>query len=557
MIPAIHFLLTFWLEKSLFIFENNFEFAIEVARAEVVSDKAESIIVYVLSKLCAALIIVLFWKMIFGMAKKKISPSTSILFGVIFMVGLVIGIFYYPSNFSLAIDNYVNYAMAIRFIPTYWQFIFTGAVYAGSMMVVPHPIGIFVFQWMAFVGVVGYIYTKVEVWLKGSSIKYATLAFFLLPETYYIIFDAYRNNYYTMLCMFYFAYLFFTARREEKKNSLVEMLVIAVVSAFLMVWRSEGILIGAIGLLYLFFFAYKLNWKRVLAIVATLVCSFMILSSLQDIGAKKYYGEDYMIVNTTEVLRGIFNNPNAVASEEDIAAIEAIVPIQVLKERGLDGYRNYNWTMGRLDFNQSLADDETASAYMAAYYRIILNNMTDFLNVQANNFFAAMQINAMHIVYSYMGGTYTELEPFVYYRWEIGQAELYDIYLTEQWMESDFRNFFNSVFTWCMQVWREFWVNTGLSGQMHALALMADIVILCVELINLFTKRTGKSLGFAMIFLVLIGEFAAVVLFMPVGRSAYLYPMLYSSYMLIFLYVMDKIMDKKNMPKELETANEK
>ena len=41
-------------------------------------------------------------------------------------------------EFNLEIDNYTNYAMAIRFLPTYWQGIFTGAVYAGGLLFFPH-----------------------------------------------------------------------------------------------------------------------------------------------------------------------------------------------------------------------------------------------------------------------------------------------------------------------------------------------------------------------------------------------------------------------------------
>lgn len=42
-----------------------------------------------------------------------------------------------------------------------------------------------------------------------------------------------------------------------------------------------------------------------------------------------------------------WNYVNEIArAEEDLAANEAVVPVQVLKEAGMTGYRNYNFTMG-------------------------------------------------------------------------------------------------------------------------------------------------------------------------------------------------------------------
>lgn len=551
LIPVLHFLATFLIERSRFIFSRNWSYVNEIARADVISDKAELVITYIISKIFAGIIIFLLWKMIFGVVNGRIPKSCVILFGVIYLIGLVVGWFFFPDMFSLAIDNYTTYSQSIRFLPTYWQSIYTGGLYAGFMMIVPHPFAIFAFQWLAFVAVVAYIYCKVDGWLAGSGAKYLVLLFFVLPETYDLVFDAYRNNYYAMLCMFYFAYLFFAARKGEKKDHIAEMIVITVLSAFIMVWRSEGILIGAAGMLYLCLFAYKLHWKRLLSLGVVFICSFCLLSSLQDIGAKKYYGEDYMIINTTDVLYGIFNDPNANLSyegaEEDLAAIEAVVPVQVLKEAGMTGYRNYNFTMGRPNFNQSLADDETAAAYMAAYYRIISKNVAGYLNIQANVFFQALQIDAKHIAYDYQGEKISNLEYFDYYRWKIGRSELKDTFYTEVWEVNEIRILVNSIFAWMMQMWRELWNNTGINVILHAVAIIADILIVCVEFIKWIVEKKGKHFGNFMLFTVLIGEFAAVLLFMPVGRRAYMFPMLYSSYLLIFLYVGEKIKASKQV----------
>lgn len=543
-LPAIHFILTFFLEKNIFLYTDNFDFVNEIARNDYISDKAEMVIVYILSKICAGIIIWLLWRLIFGVIKRKIAIKPVIVFGIIFLIGVAIGVFYYPNMMSISIDNYTNYSMAIRFLPTYWQSIYTGAVYAGSMMVFPHPFGIYLFQWMAFVATIAYIYEGLERVFAGRNFKYFSLILFFLPETFYVVFDAYRNNYYAILCLFYFAYLIFTLRNKEKQFYMSEMIPMALLSAFIMVWRSEGILIGLGGMIILLV-AYRINWKKILVLLAVFVCTFFATNSIQDIGSKKYYGEDYMIVNTVDVLSNIFNNPNAnldyEGAEDDLLAIEFVVPVQVVKEYGLTGYRNYNWTCGRPNFNQSLVDDETAADYMSAYYRIILNNLETYLNVQTNCFYTALQINAPHPTYSYTGEKQTFLSSFEYNRWLVGSEEVRDTYLTTEWEENEVRGYGFTIVTWIVTVLRELWNATGLNTLLHTGVILINVILLIVEAIKAVLYKEKKSLEYLVYFLVLLGETAAVFLFMPVGRAAYLYPVLYVSYFVIFFYFAEKL----------------
>lgn len=176
--PIIHFLLTFLWERSLFLFSSsNWDYFITEARSDYVSNTAESVIVYIISKILAGLLIFLLWKLIFAIIKKRISKSKIVLFGIIYLIGFVIGIISFPSIFGLEIDNFTNYMQAIRFLPNYWQSIFTGTVYIGCMMVIPHPFSIFMFQWLSFVIVIAYVYTGIERFLQKGKCKYIALLF--------------------------------------------------------------------------------------------------------------------------------------------------------------------------------------------------------------------------------------------------------------------------------------------------------------------------------------------------------------------------------------------
>lgn len=542
-VPLIHFILTFFLERKIFIFSGNFEFVNEIARNDYISDKAEMVIVYILSKLTAAIIIWLMWKFVFNVIKGRHNKKTLILFGIIFVIGVVMGAFYFPNVMPHAIDNYTNYAMAIRFLPTYWQSVYTGVVYAGSMMVIPHPFGIFVFQWMAFWATILYIYVGLDRVFQGKNIKYFSLILLFLPETFYVVFDAYRNNYYAILCLFYFAYLIFSLRNKEKQFHIGEMISMTALSAFIMVWRSEGVLIGLGGMLVLLI-AYRIKWKKILVLLCVFICTFFITNGIQEIGSKKYYGQDYMIINTADVLCSIFNNPDANLSyegaEDDLLAIEMVVPVQVLKESGATGYRDYNWTSGRPNFNQSLASDQAAADYMAAYYRIIFNNIDSYLNVQTNCLYQALQIDGLCPYFAYSGEKTTVLEPFQYTRWEIGREEWETTYGTADWEINETRKMGFAIVQWAVTLLRTLLESTGINTFLHVGMLIANVTLLIVEAIKGFFCKEKKSLEYMLYFLILLGETAAIFLFMPVGRAAYFYPIIYVSYFLIFFYFAEK-----------------
>ena len=254
--------------------------------------------VYLLSKIWAGIIIWILWKIIFGIFYKRISKETSVLFLSIYIIGVFVGLISFPDSLGLSIDNYYTYAYAIRFLPTYWHSIFTGALYAGSMMVIPHPFSIFLFQWMAFNLIAAYIYSGINKFWTGRKYKFCVLLLYCLPETYYTVFDPYRSHYYTIFCVFYFSYLFFAIKEKEKHNNLQSMVLIAILSSFIMVWRSEGLFIGVGGFLCALIFIFELNIKRVFFIIITFTVSFLCFHKIQGIGSEKYYGQDYMFINT-------------------------------------------------------------------------------------------------------------------------------------------------------------------------------------------------------------------------------------------------------------------
>ncbi|MBO6129211.1 MAG: hypothetical protein J6P79_09985 [Pseudobutyrivibrio sp.] len=534
-IPALHILLTFILERLIFSFSwDNLEFKTSIARTDYfISDKAEMIITYILSKLVAVIIILLVWKLVFCLIDRKISKEIIRLFGIIYLVGLLVGVFLYPAIFGLEVDNYANYALAVRFLPTYWHSIFTGAVYAGCMMVIPHPIAIFLVQWSCFVATIAFIYKGVNDITGGSKAKYGSLLFFVMPWTYEVVCDAYRNDYYTILCLFYFSFIFF-AFKSGKGLNRQQIVIAALLSAFVMVWRSEGLFVGFGGFIFLLLFCAKTDKKNIIKAVVVMLCSFILLHSIQGIGTKKYYGKDYVLINSTGVLNNIFNDPYADLSyegaDEDLGNIEAVIPVQILKESGISGYRDYNFTNGIPDANQTLASDEVASAYMKSYYRIVLHNIKDYVKRQLSCMCYAMQLNVSPTTYTYTDGVYTELDSFVYEQRELGKEEFLNTPFTSAWEQNNFRRLVSNMIMPLILKWQGF---VGLNILLSSLAILGIIRLFIHEIAEAFKNRQLRN-AYLFMSLIILAELCAIAAFIPEGRPYYLFPMLYSCYLTIY-----------------------
>ena len=539
-IPIIHFMLTFLWERKVFVFSEPYT-DMMVRENHFLNNLGESVLVYIMSKTIALVLIFLLWKLVFGIINNRIQVSALHLFEVIFIAGIIVGLFFFPSMMAMEVDNWGNYASAIRFWPTYWHSIFTGALYGGCVMALPHPFSLFFFQWLSFVTVIAYIFYGIEKHYSSKNWKYFSLLFFFLPENYQIVFNPYRNNYYTVLCLFYFSYIVFSHLDVTRKEfHIKEGIVIAVLSAFIMVWRSEGMLVGAFGMLYLFVFVYQYSIKKTLSIIVVLLFVLLILNKVSNVGNEKYYGRDYMIVNTPNVLYNIFNDPNInieyEGAQEDLAAINAVTPLEILQQYGLYGARCYNYEQ-RGDIVRTLADDETADEYMRAYYRIVIHNFTNYMNYQTNVFFSALQIKADKPTYSYTGEDYMELKPFPFTFTPAEMKYFKDSLGTTAWENNRLRILLYSILNGLFILWCDLWKDSGINGILHSLAIIWDIGIIFVESYYLIRKKNLEHAGRLLLFLIPLGELASIFLFMPEPREQYLYPPLYTSYLLLLIYI--------------------
>lgn len=280
-IPILHFIISFCWEKVIFINPGSEDTRALIARNDAISYHTEIMITYILSRIFCFILIWLIWKLIFYIFSREIKRSDLIILGVIYFCVLAAGVIIFPDLFgTIEIDNYTNYSTAIRFLPTYWHSIFTGALYAGCLMVIPHPISLFIFQWSLFFGAVSYIYLGVKKLYPDGFLKYFPLLLLLLPESYYLIFNAYRNNYYAVLVMFYIAYIFFRALDKNINERGIDIVRFSLLTSFVMVWRSEGILIGVGGIVVYLFNALRISRANLKKIVMLTIAVIVYLVDL-------------------------------------------------------------------------------------------------------------------------------------------------------------------------------------------------------------------------------------------------------------------------------------
>lgn len=544
LVPLIHFLLSFMWERFAFTYSDVWiYFNTKVRDENVITNQGEMILVWLLSRIFSLLIIWVIWKAIFYVWDGNVRKNDIVILGTIFLIGSTIAVFLYPDSLGMEIDNYANYLMAIRFRPTYWQSIYTGALYAGSMMVLPHPIAISFVQWVLFWETISYIFLNIRKFCDNTMLEYLPLVLFILPESYMIAYNSYRNDYYTILLLFYISYSFF-AIEEQKNKKIPTNITFAALTSFVMVWRKEGIIIG-FGTIIIWMISYCLVDKkeRLRTILSFLICFALavgLMVRIDSVGSAKYYGNDYRIINTTDVLYGIFNDPNVrlnyEGADEDLKAIESIVPVEVLKEQGMEGYRNYNWTKGYADFNQTLATDENSQRYLKAYRRIIWNNLKTYLDIQSNKFCTALQLGVVSENYRYDGEATVQLENYVYGNWKLGRAKVMTTPETKWWLNNQIRIVGNAIIQAAVNMWWGLLINSGVNQLLHVCALISAIVMVLVEFIRLINKKK-ISIKIVIAMGTILAEGLAVLLFMPEGREAYLYPVLYAIYLLLLLYV--------------------
>lgn len=538
-VTLIHFLLSFFYERLIFDFSEDRSVVLSIAKNNIVSDHFEFVESYLFSKLFAFLFIFLLWKIVFYVSS-HISKSM-IIHLVIFAVGTVVLLLSWPAVFAASEDNFVTLSYALRFYPEYWHSAYSSFVYAGLMMVFPHPASITFLQWFFFMSLVGYISERIKAIpvFRGQGL-YIAYIMVVVPEWFLLISNAYRTEQYAILCVFYISILALDMI-EKKKRSTSDIILLAVLSAFISVWRSEGIILGFLAFLASLIFSYKESFKKVCLYMLGFILLFILIALPQKLGDQKYYGKDYSYINSFPTLANILNSNNGVLKEyegieKDLEAINKVVPIDLVKAYGMEGYRRYNFSNGRNDINQSLSDKETASEYMSAYYRLVLHNPVIYAKTQLSMLLYISGIkNYTYIEHCSILGEWEDIDNYTYYGWGIGKDDLNSMPLVSDISKSHFLNEFSSIVLDTVITIRTILKSIYIRTITIVAIPLAEIYVVIYELIMLI-KRKPHCTGLGALALILLGQAFAISLVMPAAVIAYFHAYLNCSSILLILY---------------------
>ncbi len=393
---AFHILMTFlWANRVL---KNIGEIAIgSKAVREVISRNVENIMAYIFSEFFAILLICLFWKLVFYVISHF--RKSHIVFLTLFFAGAILLLLSWPAVFVRSNDNLITYSSAVRLTPDYWHSAYSSFIYAGCLLFFPADFMITIIQWAFFVFMLAYFYYRTE--NVAPKLKYLVFAFFLLPDTLLVIMDSYRICQYTIVVLIYAGLIMFDVI-EKRERKTWEHIAIAMLGAFLAVWRNEGIIFcSAFFLMYVICTGSRSLWKKAQRMILY-AALFGIILLPQKIGEIKYYGKDYQIINSLHTLQTLLNDPETNLdydrAKEDLSAIETVLPVDIIKEYGLDGYRRYNYNFkGNMDINQSSFRKEESSAYLSAYASILFHNPQSIVKLEWDNLLYTL--SAKHVFF--------------------------------------------------------------------------------------------------------------------------------------------------------------
>ena len=359
-----------------------------------------------------------------------------------------------------------------------------------------------------------------------------------MPGVYRFFTNSYRTESYGLLCVFLIS---MTAMDivDQRKRGIPELVLNLLLCAFVGVWRTEGIILGVLLFLVQLLFIYRLRPRKSILCFLGLLLAFGLFSVPQKLGDIKYYGKDYSFINSLPTLKNILASPKSNLSydgvTEDLEALGAVTPVEILRYYGMEGYRRYNYANGRGDINQSLADDETAAAYMRAYYRMVAHNLPIYAKTQISMLLNMLMIKPYYYVEYSDQLPVNDLPPWKLMTWEYGKEDLNDAAGVTAWKNS-------RLHILCVEVASK--IGNFISGilrriHFYSLVLVAiplyEIFIFFHEGIRLLKKKKNR-VGLALIAFILLGQAAAIILVMPAAALNYLHPYYYCSFALCLIY---------------------
>lgn len=548
-IPCVHLALSFLWEWLVLIPKERSSVAFSLPMNTVISDSFEQVMCYTISKIMTGVIIFVLWHIIFSLFdRKKTDRETVIIFGIILVISLLITLLLWPDVFEAGGDNFIPYSYAIRLMPEYWHSIYLTCLYTASVMIVPHAASINLLQTVLFVLAVGYLYNRIKMSdsiIKSKWVRFLVFPLFILRDTFTVMTNPERAEY-NVAFTFFFLSLIAMDIIEKKKRPLHQQIILLIYASFLAVFRSEGIIVASLSFIALMVFVYKPKAYKFALVIICLLGMIIVFKLPGKVGDIKYYGSDYSIVNSFNPLHNIFISDSSNLSyegvENDLEAIGAITPVNLIEEFASEGYRRYNYSQGYADINQSRAGKEISAAYKQAYRNIVLHNVPIYVKTQASMFLQAIGAIPNAYVEEYKGES-SDFPSFGQELWQVGRDDFQVIPGRFKWERFGLRNTLAAVFTIPRLKYVDILTKSRIYTVFFALELLIGLLIPIIAVIN-YTKNRKKDTEYSnqmieigAIAVILDMYVTALALVMPVGANMYFHTYIYCIFMVMIVFL--------------------
>lgn len=544
-LAIVHFCLSFVYERFVFKFNaDSWDIFWSISKDDRFSNIFQSTVLYIYSKLIAAILIFLLWFVIGLIVKNKIPKHILISAVIVLVVGGIYLYVFWPSS-SAWKDTFTLYGFAIRLIPWYWHHFLTSAWYAGCLMVFPHPLIIAAVQFAIFIAVIFYLIYRIETSFNTPKwVGYLVFLICLAPETLWLVAFPYRNCIYALIFMFYVVFIVFEGI-DKGKITPFKILVIGFLSAFLSAWRTEGIFVGIIGMVLALFAIYKTDLGKKIALIVTFAACFVILNAPQKIGGVKYYGKDYLIASTVEPIHYILNDEGAnltyEGAEADMEAIADFAPLIYFKCDGKNSLNAYFYQKGHIDFDQSLASDEVQSKYLKAFFRIVLHNVPTYVKQQLN-----MTFESLGIKYSFELEEYLGEMPDISYEYAVDQiGELDFMRLAKPITNNAIYKAIGGIVAPITISYRQFMAESGIMATVRIIILVLNFAIFIFEFVKIFRRKSTCDTKYLLLSLLFLVQLGIVVMTIPMVLDKYFYSIIYPCFTMECIWGLDMLTKKR------------
>ena len=346
----------------------------------------EYIIIYTIIKILVLIFLFLFWKQIFKMfkfkdTKIKYFTESFLIVSISFLIFLI---FRWPGAFFGDCFHLFEYSRHLQLIP--WHSIFTSLFYIFSLSIIPIPSGIVIIQIIIFSFIYSDLYNIISTNLKNKKLRFLFLLPLFLPFIANNIIYPFRTTYYFFVELYYYVYVFLVLTRKTIPKNL-NYIILVILSAFLVKYRSEGI-VYLISFPIVFYFILEKNFKEKYFKYMILFISLIVLIGIpQNYFYNKYYYKEYLLANFYHPLSDIFNNREINEKE-----INDLINVNELKNYGGHYFFENNYLVTKHGTISSMNNKEQEK-FINEMIKIFVNNFDFYIKSKINTFYMTLGYN--------------------------------------------------------------------------------------------------------------------------------------------------------------------